>query len=104
MKKEKHDQYYEAILQLRPASDQILGYVLDLIEAHPQVTIAKTVGYKNGLDLYLSSNIFAKFIGQKLKKRFKGKLTISRTLFSMDRMSSKNIYRLTILFRAEPAP
>lgn len=102
LKKELHDQYFEAILQLRPADDAILGFVLDTIEANPRVHIAKTVPHKNGLDLYLSSNAFTKNIGYQLKRRFKGTLTLSRTLHTQDRMTSKNLYRVTVLFRAQP--
>ena len=102
MKKiDRHPEYFEAILQLRPADEKLLGFVLNQIEATKDVTIAKTVEHKNGVDLYLSSNIFTKSLGYKLNKRFKGKLTVSRMHYSTDHMTSKHIYRLTILFRLD---
>ncbi len=98
---QKHVHYFEAILQLRPYNDEVLGFILDEIEKRPGTFISKKIEYKNGLDLYLSSNAFAKNIGQKLKKKFKGNLVMSRALYSTSRITSKTLYRLTVLFRME---
>ncbi len=101
-KEDRHAEYFEAILQLRPLNDELIKFALDQIEADGDVTIAKTVEKKYGVDLYLSSNTFTKKLGYKLKKRFRnGTLTVSRLHYSTDHMSSKHIFRLTILFRLD---
>ena len=96
---QKHAQYYEAILQLRPLNGSLVDFILEELKKRPDIFISKKVEYKNGIDLYLSSNAFAKKLGQKLKKKFNGELKISRALYSTNRMTSKLLYRLTILFR-----
>ncbi len=94
-----NDQYFEAILQLRPARQDVIDFILHAIEANKKVWISKTVDHKTGIDLYLSSNIFAKYIGQKLKKRFKGTLHYSSTVHTTDKMTSKQLFRVTVLYR-----
>ncbi len=94
-----NDQYFEAILQLRPERPDVIEFILQAIAANKKVWISKTVGHKTGIDIYLSSNIFAKYIGQKLKKRFKGTLKYSSTVHTTDKMTSKQLYRVTVLYR-----
>ena len=96
---DKHKDYFQAILQLRPNDEKLLNFVLAMIKERKNVKIAKKVVLKTGIDLYLSDQRFARALGQKLKKSFKGKLILSRQLHSRDRMSSKDIYRVTVCFR-----
>ncbi len=100
MKREaKHVGYYEAILQLRPVKEEIITFLSEELKKRPDVSISKQVDYKNGVDFYISSNEFTKSFGYKLKRKFRGELVISRALYSKDSMTSKLLYRLTILFR-----
>jgi len=102
MKQEKHDKYFEAILQLRPATDEVITFVKNQLDKNPKIFISKEVLLKkvNGLDIYLSDRKFTKSLGTKLKKHFKGSmLKLSRSVHSKDRMSSKIRYRLTVLIR-----
>ncbi|MBI5391866.1 hypothetical protein HZB00_02580 [Candidatus Woesearchaeota archaeon] len=101
MKAEQHSEYYEAILQIRPAKKEFLLFIEEELGRRTDVKIAKEVPLKTGIDLYLSSRQFAWALGQKLKKRFRGTLTVSRTLHTIHRMTSKELYRSTILFRAD---
>ncbi|MFH1637942.1 MAG: NMD3-related protein [Candidatus Woesearchaeota archaeon] len=93
------NQYFEAVLQLRPYDEEVLKAVEKMVAEREGVFISKVVKQKTGLDLYLSSQKFAQIIGKKLKKRFNGELKLSRTLFTRNRLTSKDIYRVTVLFR-----
>ena len=97
----RHSNYYEAILQLRPFSEELINFVIKRIEERKNVFITKEVPLKTGIDLYLTDQRFARSLGKKLKKSFKGKLILSRKLHTRDRQSSKNIYRVTICFRLD---
>ncbi len=93
------DQYYEAILQLRPKNKEVLDYVLRQLEKRKNIFISKKVELKKGVDLYISDKRFTRALGKKLKKSFRGELKLSRKLYGYDRQKSKKIYRLTVLFR-----
>lgn len=104
MKKEiifRSDQYYQGILQLRPHNKQLLEFALAEIKRHPQGELSKLKETKNGFDLYLTSNIFLIALGTKLRKRFPGILKKSRALYGKHRMTSREIYRVTLCFRLQ---
>ncbi|MBI3036370.1 hypothetical protein HYY73_01240 [Candidatus Woesearchaeota archaeon] len=103
----KHANYYEAIIQLRnPVGnvDDIMHFVLEAVKSKGQegVFISKKKKVANGFDLYLSSNSFAVETGRQLFREFGGELKISRKLFSQHRMTSRVLYRMTVLFRMAP--
>ncbi|MBU2638425.1 MAG: 60S ribosomal export protein NMD3 [Nanoarchaeota archaeon] len=98
----KHSQYYEAIIQLRPVTDELMRFISNRVKERPKVFISKIKKLPTGVDIYISSQSYARAIGKKLKRSFKGDLKITRTLHTMDRMSGKQIYRGTILFRLKP--
>ena len=54
---------------------------------------------KTGIDYYISSNSFLLALGKKLKKSFKGEYKLSRRIFTKNKMTSRDVYRLTVLFR-----
>ncbi len=94
-----NNQYFEAVLQLRPYNEKVLRAVEKMVGDKDGVFISKVVKQKTGLDLYISSQKFAQTIGKQLKKRFKGELKVSGTLFTRNRLTSKDVYRVTVLFR-----
>jgi len=97
---DKHPDYYEAILQLRPYKEEVYDLVHVLVDKREDVFIAKEKLLKSGIDLYISSQKFTRHtLGPQLKRKFKGSLTITKTLYGRHRMSSKLIYRATVLFR-----
>ncbi len=97
---EKHDQYYEAKIQIRPFDESVIRFVIDQIDNNDKVRISKTTQLKTGVDIYVSSRKFATSLGKKLKTKYKeGKVLVTKTLFSRNRQTSKNIYRVTVLFR-----
>ena len=97
-----HDQYYEAKIQLRPFNEKLIKYVLNEIENNQKVRISKIQKLKTGVDIYVSSRKFATSLAKKMKKKFKPKkILVTKTLFSRSRQTSKDIYRVTVLFRLE---
>ncbi|MBU2634370.1 MAG: hypothetical protein KJ674_03925 [Nanoarchaeota archaeon] len=96
-----NDQYFEAILQLRPNKREILNFVKQQIDQREGVFIVKEVEQKTGIDLYLTSNKFALALGKLLKKKFKGIIKISRTLHTRHKQTGKLLYRVTVCFRLQ---
>ena len=96
----KHSGYFEAIIQIRPKNEEILNYIIKKTEERKNVFISKIEQLKEGLDIYISSQRFAIALGRKLKaSRKNGTLKITRSLYSKNRQTGKNIYRITVLFR-----
>ena len=65
-----HDDYFEGILQLRNPTEEVYKFLANQFRDHPKYWIAK-----------------------------KGELKLSKKLFSQDRLTSKMVYRGTVLFR-----
>jgi len=99
--KQANLQYYEGILQIRNPSEEVLNFICNQFENNQKVWIAKHEKLKNGIDFYISSNKFLLALGKKLKKSFKGELKTSRKLHTRNRVTSKAVYRVTVLFRVE---
>lgn len=100
MKKEMHTQYYEAILQIRPASRDVLDFVCRLVSSRNDTRIADIRELKSGYDVYLTNQRFSRgALARALKKRFKGRILITKKIYGVDRQTSKTLYRATILFR-----
>tara|TARA_B100000315_G_C14502675_1_gene553083 strand:+ start:342 stop:650 length:309 start_codon:yes stop_codon:yes gene_type:complete len=96
----RHSQYFEAILQLRNPNDELLRFVYNQLKKRG-ATIAKTVTLKTGVDLYISDQRFTRAMGNKMKKAFKGELKTSRKIFTRNKQTSKDVYRVTVMFRME---
>lgn len=99
MRKPMHNSYYEATLQIRPYKQEVLRFILEEIGKRKDVFIAKTEELKTGIDIFISSQKFARSLGKKLNERFDGKLTISRQINRLDRQTGVILYRGTVLFR-----
>lgn len=95
--KTMNDKYFEGTLQLRNCKDEVVDYVeRHIIDA--KVGVAKKTCYKNGFDYKLSSNKFLLKMNSELPKVFSGKCTLTRRIFTRDKLTSKDVYRLTLLF------
>jgi len=97
----RSDGYYQAVIQIRPRDKEVLTYVRNQIRKKSGVEISKEVFYKYGIDVYVTDQKFARNIGQKLKKVFKGDLKITKTIYTRDRQTSREVYRGTVLFRRQ---
>jgi nonsense-mediated mRNA decay protein 3 len=108
-----HGKYYEAILQIRSASetvsrekiDETRNYVHTRIEGmssdEMKVFISKEEQIHGGMDFYLSSNRAAKAIARELGKRYGTKVRSSPKLHG--RVDGKDVYRVTYLVRLPAA-
>ncbi len=99
-----NDQYFEGKIQIRPNDEEVIKVLKKLIDQRNDILIAKEVQQKTGMDYYITSNRAAASIGKQLKKRFKGELKITKKLFGQDRLTSKKLWRVTVLFRRAPLP
>jgi NMD protein affecting ribosome stability and mRNA decay len=93
-----HSSYFEAILQLRNPNDSVPVIIDAFLRRHSRLKITKEVQRKDGVDLYLTSQHDAQRLGNALKN-LGAEVTVSERIFSKDRMSSKEIFRVTILAR-----
>jgi nonsense-mediated mRNA decay protein 3 len=95
------NQYFEAVIQLRPFDEEVMRFIENQVKKRKDVFISKVEKLKTGVNLYISSQRFARSLGQKMKKSFKGELKITKTLHTRDKLRSKDLYRATILFRLD---
>ncbi len=94
----RNDNYYEAIIQIRPRKNFVLNYIKDSAPRDLNM-ISKTIDKKFGYDLYIVDRKFATKVSRNIKKRFNCEIKVSKALHSQDRMTSKLLYRLTVLIR-----
>jgi len=94
-----HKDYYEGVLQLRNPNNEIIEFIDNQIKKRADVFITKEKRVNNGIDFYITSQKYLQAIGKKLKKQFSGELKISSKLHTKSRQTSKNLYRVHVLFR-----
>ncbi len=92
--------YYEGILQLRGPNEQIIKFIVDFLKANEKVFVSKEIPVKNGVDIYISSNKFLQSLGKRLKQTFGGEMELTRRIHTRNRLTSKDVYRLTVLYIA----
>lgn len=96
-----NDQYYEGILQLRNSNQNIIDFIKAQVKKE-KVAITKVIKEKTGYDYYITSRKFLHKLAKKLQQNYNGQLKISPKLFSKNRLTSKNVYRLNVLFKLFP--
>ena len=99
MKEEKPANYFEGILQLRDVSQEVIDFVEENCMMQGPRMVSKVKKVKNGFDFYIQSNKYLTKLGKLIRSNFDGELTKSASLHTKDKQSSKELYRLTILFR-----
>lgn len=90
-----HDQYFQGILQLRNPTPEVVDFV-----DNSGCEISRVKKVPNGFDFYFASQRVLRSLGKELQRRFPGQLKSTRRLFSRSRQTSKDIYRVTVLFRS----
>lgn len=100
--KDRHPEYFEGILQLRNCTDELISWIKKKIKKDKKAKIAKIKKVKNGIDMYISDQHYLQALGKKIKQNFKGILKISKKLHTQERITSKLIYRITVLFKQFP--
>ena len=94
--------YFEGILQVRNGDKDLLLWIHNRIQVDGKARIAKEKRVKNGLDLYISDQHYLQNLGRKIKEKFSGILKVSKRLHTVDKMTSKHLYRVTVLFKTLP--
>jgi NMD protein affecting ribosome stability and mRNA decay len=90
--------YFQGILQLRDANEEIMAYVKNQLGKRQDVAVTKIVKHKNGTDLYITSQQFIRSVAKKLKDNFGGELKISSQLHTKSK-TGKDLYRVNAFFR-----
>lgn len=102
MKQQRPKDYFEGILQIRNGSEEMLMWVHDRIKKEGKAAVAKEKRVRNGVDLYITDQHYLQNLGRKLRERFQGILKTSKRLHTTDKMTSKLLYRVTVLFKPFP--
>jgi NMD protein affecting ribosome stability and mRNA decay len=94
-------EYFEGVLQLRETTPELMQFVRKDIAEHEKqgVHIAKEVVKGTSADFKMSSAKYMRALGKRLKKRFNGELSEAVKLFSKNKQTGKEIYRVNVLFR-----
>lgn len=99
---EKPPTYFEGVLQLRHASDEAVDWLYDELRRTQKARVAKVKEVAGGIDIYLSSQHYMQSLGRRLQQRFGGILKITSKLHTRDPVTSKDVHRVTVLFRQLP--
>lgn len=91
--------YFEGILQLRNPSQELLAFIINKVRRDNKAFISKEEQVKGGIDLYLSSQHYLQNLGKIIKRRFPGVLKISGSLYSRSHLTSREVYRISVLFK-----
>jgi len=97
----RHESYFEATIQLRNVTKEVIDYVIKEIDDNG-VVISREVEIENGMDFNVDNKTFARQLGKQLQNKFSGAVKMSASVFSRDKMSSKEIFRVTMLFKQFP--
>jgi NMD protein affecting ribosome stability and mRNA decay len=98
-------EYYEAVLQVRCANFRVLEDSIELLKGkveklrHKGIFINNTKSVREGYDLYMTNKRIAQALGKELHEACGGIYKSSPHLFSKNRQTSKNIYRVNILVK-----
>lgn len=100
--KEHISDYFEGILQIRNGSKELLDWIYDKIKADKKAKVAKAKKVTNGVDLYITDQHYLQNLGKKIKEHQAGILKVSTRLHTKDKVTSKELHRVTVLFKAIP--
>lgn len=100
--KERPKDYFEGVLQIRGGSPELLTWIHNRIKTDGRARIAKEKKVTNGVDVYISDQHYLQNLGLQLKRKFTGILKVSKRLHTVDKMTSKLLYRVTVLFKVLP--
>ncbi len=93
----RQGKYYEGVLQLRNASEEIISYVKRYLREY-HVNISDEVTQENGMDLQLSDKKRLQNLGNELHRKFGGILKVNAQIYTRDRQTSKDKYRIHLYY------
>ena len=94
--------YFEGILQLRDTTPEIHQWIHNRVKSDGKAAITKEKKTTNGVDFYFNDQHYLQNLGQKIRQVFPGILKTSRRLHTVDKMTSKLLYRVNVLFKPLP--
>ena len=94
-------QYFEGTLQVRNETKESAKFLKEYLQ-HTSATIAKEDHEKSGTDYYLTVKAEVERAARALQERFGGAIRSSARLFSRNKMTSKDIYRVTWFIELPP--
>ncbi len=94
--------YFEGILQVRHASEEIYSFIRKQFGKNYAALISDEHQVQNGVDFYLTSQALLRKIGVLLHKKFGGILKMSARIFTLNKQTSKDVYRVTAYFKPLP--
>jgi len=97
-----HKEYFEGILQLRNPTDEITNFIMDEMRRRPDVLITKQKKVGDGFDLFFTNQHFLQSLGKQLHTKFFGDLKVSKKLYTRNRQTSRETFRVTVFFRHYP--
>jgi NMD protein affecting ribosome stability and mRNA decay len=95
----KHGSYFEAVLQLRDVSQEVIDFAESEID-RLKMNVPKVIIIKNGVDYLLTDNTLTRRIGRNLQAKFGGKTEETSSLWGVKK--DREVYRVTVLFRGVP--
>ncbi len=93
--------YFEGILQLRDANDEIKTFVKDELDAN-EIYVNKIDEKKDGADYYFIKKRFITRVADKLITKYGGFMDANAQLFTQDSQTSKELYRLNVVVYISP--
>lgn len=100
-----NDLYYEGAIQLRAVTPEIYDATMQIIKSMSDRGVFANKVEPNGdgnYDIRLSNQRFIKTIALELQRRFGGSIQNDAKLFSYNKQTSKNIYRVNVTYTAVP--
>ena len=99
--RKKNERYYEAVLQLRHASEEAQRWTEQRL-ASEGVHISQREYVPEGIDYYLSSARFLRTLSREQRDRFGAEVTLTAKLFSQDKLTSRKLFRTVALVKMPP--
>lgn len=95
-------QYFEATLQLRSANIGLLEESVQFLQTRVHnlrnrgMFVNKAERFEDGFDFYMTNRRIAQSLGKELQEHFGGKMKVSPRLFTRNKQTSKNVFRVNI--------
>jgi len=101
----KRTTYFEGIVQLRNTNNKSFNDAIEFIknetdkQKKKSIFITSEKKVKGGVDFYLTHQKYVQQLAQKTYQKFGGTLKINPHIFTRDRQTSKDVYRINALVK-----
>ncbi len=96
-----HSGYFEGILQLRNPSPEAVDFIYRKVRknAGKGIWVSREKQVAGGIDFYLSSNKYLQKLARELRDEFGAEIKTGAQLFSKNRQTGKELYRVNALVK-----